>query len=59
MLLDSQSDVDRIYAEGRWEALCANVALYPHIVGIETLINTHRACAMLWSLFLRGACRSW
>ena len=35
MLSDSQSDVDRVYAEGRWEALCANVALYPHVVGIE------------------------
>ena len=35
MLSDSQSDVDRVYAEGRWEALCANVALYPHIVGID------------------------
>ena len=23
------------HAEGRWEALCANVALYPHIVGID------------------------
>ena len=35
MLSDLQSEVDRVYAEGRWEALCANVALYPHIVGID------------------------
>ena len=35
MLSDSQNDVDRVYTEGRWEALCANVDLYPHVVGIE------------------------